>query len=109
MRVVCDRCMKVLPDGKNDSPCACGGTFLAWRAAYIPGLSSEPGKYDQQCEQVFISLKAPELVLLFVLGGPKGDGLSVSGQAQSVAVMPSVLRRIADKIELTLAARAVQS
>lgn len=60
------------------------------------------GRYDDQAIRVFKETKA-EAVVLFVLGGSKGHGLSCSAlpaNAERVSAMiPDLLREIADAIE----------
>lgn len=56
------------------------------------------GKYDDECEAVFMKTKA-DAVLLCVCGGEKGDGFSMTIASNVVHVLPKVLREVADQIE----------
>ena len=63
------------------------------------------GRYDKECEGVLRSTGAAG-VLLVVLGGDRGVGMSVSWDISSVspeaiAGLPSLLRTVADDIERT--------
>ena len=64
------------------------------------------GAYDVQCEKLMHQLSA-KMVLLMVVGGEKGHGMSVcinadEPQAQEQAkIIPDLLRQLADLIEKT--------
>jgi hypothetical protein len=68
-----------------------------------------PGKYGEQCEELLCELNA-KAVLLIVLEGNKGSGMSLSQEwnfdlaaiAEQVAKLPALLRHVADSIEATL-------
>lgn len=57
-----------------------------------------PGKYDQQAEQLLKELSAQGL-LLIVIGGNRGTGMSVKSDPVLLAALPTVLRHTADMIE----------
>jgi hypothetical protein len=58
-----------------------------------------PGKYDVECSIVLEDLKATA-VLLLVVGGTKGNGLSISTYDKHLLTkLPTVLRDLADQIE----------
>jgi hypothetical protein len=57
-----------------------------------------PGKYDEQAEKVLQELEA-RAVILMVVDGRFGTGLSVKSDAAILSTLPQVLRRVADLIE----------
>lgn len=62
------------------------------------------GHYDEQCEKLMNQLKA-EMVILLVIGGKKGHGMSACIHAESpvaskmASSTPELLRKMADMIE----------
>jgi hypothetical protein len=59
---------------------------------------NKPGKYDAACTQVRELVNAAGVVL-FVVGGSLGHGLTVQFPDDLVPRLPSVLRQMADSIE----------
>jgi tRNA A37 N6-isopentenylltransferase MiaA len=57
-----------------------------------------PGKYDKHAEQLINELGAQGLVLI-VIGGNLGTGMSVKSDVVMLAALPGVLRHTADMIE----------
>jgi hypothetical protein len=57
-----------------------------------------PGKYDEEAVSLKKELNAQALILI-VVGGPKGSGLSVKSDEILLAALPQVLRTTADLIE----------
>jgi hypothetical protein len=99
-RVICRKCGMHKQNGTPGAPCeSCGAVLYAWPKGVIPGVSAEEGKYDNELEEIFAKLRAPRLALLFIAGGPKGDGFSVCGEAALVSEIPRILRQVAKNIE----------
>lgn len=69
------------------------------------------GNYDDECERQLVESGA-ELVILVVLNGNKGNGLSVSGRQfgreSKIAKIPFILRDMANDIEAQLKQQAKQ-
>lgn len=57
-----------------------------------------PGKYDDLAELVCKATSCSGVVLI-VMGGYKGDGVSVKGTAEAMQTMPTLLRKIADALQ----------
>jgi hypothetical protein len=57
-----------------------------------------PGKYDWHAEQLVNELNATGLILI-VIGGSRGTGMSVKSDAVLLSTLPEVLRHTADLIE----------
>lgn len=57
-----------------------------------------PGKYDKEAQELLERLKAKGLVLL-VFDGDRGYGMAVKAQPHIMAVLPEILRKIADGVE----------
>lgn len=56
------------------------------------------GKYDDACSQARAETKA-DGVILIVLNGEKGTGMSVQLPGWAVEQIPHVIRQVADEIE----------
>lgn len=64
------------------------------------------GHYDQEAEQILEATRATG-VLVIVVGGTRGDGLSVcTRNRRFVGHVPKILRDVADGIEEQLAGAA---
>ena len=57
-----------------------------------------PGKYDAEATLARTRANAAGVVLL-VLRGDRGSGFSVQADANTVAILPRLLRAVADSIE----------
>lgn len=53
-----------------------------------------PGKYDPECERVFVETSA-ECVAMIVIGGDRGAGFAVTGEARHIVRLPEMLEEIA--------------
>jgi hypothetical protein len=63
-----------------------------------------PGKYGARAEQLLREIDA-ELVAVITIGGSKGASFDVASASRThLAVLPIVLRQMADSIEADLAA-----
>lgn len=60
--------------------------------------SKGPGKYDDLCKEARTKAKAVGAIL-FIIGGSKGNGLSVQATLGMVAHLPELFRKTADAIE----------
>jgi len=58
-----------------------------------------PGKYDEICTTARESAKAGGTILI-VLNGEHGSGFSVQADEMTVALLPGLLRNIANQIEM---------
>ena len=61
-----------------------------------------PGKYDDLATLVRDGTNA-EGVIVIVIGGSKGGGFSVQATGEVTAMLPALLRKLADDIERDLA------
>jgi tRNA A37 N6-isopentenylltransferase MiaA len=57
-----------------------------------------PGKYDWHAQQLVDELNATGIILI-VVGGSRGSGMSVKSDPVLLSALPSVLRNTADLIE----------
>jgi len=62
-----------------------------------------PGKYDDEAQRIFDKTLA-KAVILIVLDGDKGSGMSVKADYTTSAMVPNILRHTADVIEEELQA-----
>jgi hypothetical protein len=61
-------------------------------------MAEGPGKYDELCTYVRETAQAQGVVII-VLGGNKGNGFSCQATALITALLPGLLRYIANQIE----------
>lgn len=62
-------------------------------------MSIGSGKYDVECAAIMDVLKASTVVLM-VMGGKRGHGASLKTTSiVDMAIMPNVLREMADELE----------
>jgi hypothetical protein len=68
------------------------------------------GKYDDIAQEIFDRLKAQGVILL-VMKGPRGSGMSCKTDATTLALLPAVLHALASAIESEIAEdlRQIQS
>ena len=57
-----------------------------------------PGKYDDEVTALMEKLKA-QGIILWVIGGPKGEGFSMQATLDVTLNTPAILRSMADQIE----------
>jgi len=58
-----------------------------------------PGKYNEACTVARLATEA-QVAVLIVLGGKHGSGFSLQADSEdAVALLPDVLRQLADEIE----------
>jgi hypothetical protein len=58
-----------------------------------------PGKYDDLCTEALEKAHALAAILL-IFGGNRGSGFSVQAPLEVLNELPSILRSVADQIEL---------
>ena len=61
-----------------------------------------PGKYDHLATEARSKAGETASVVLIVLNGEVGSGMSVQATPDLLAVMPAILRNIADQVESDL-------
>ena len=62
-------------------------------------MTEKEGKYDVDCDKLLAQYEA-NLSLVFIVGGKKGAGFSVSCvDLNLLANLPTLLRKVADAIE----------
>ena len=67
-----------------------------------------PGKYDEQCTKLRTELNAKGVVL-FIIEGDKGNGMSCQCDTETMLVLPALLRDIADRFERDTFGTAIHS
>lgn len=68
----------------------------------------KPGKYDAEAEALLQKLGAEGLILI-VVGGQKGSGMSVKSNPVLLAALPGLMRTVADMIELEVSEDVAQA
>jgi hypothetical protein len=60
------------------------------------------GKYNDLCTLLRERVRARGGVLLLIMGGERGNGLSIQATPDAFAELPATLRAVADQIEQDL-------
>lgn len=61
-------------------------------------MASGPGKYDDLCTHVRVTAEA-RCAIVMIFHGKEGSGFSVQSDAETLAVLPAMLRDMADEMD----------